>query len=180
MRWLMFIILTAGVLTLQSAVAPRLEIFGVRPDWLLVIVVFFSLYAPPQDAILGGWLIGILADLMTIERLGLLALSYALAAALVTATRDGLFRYRAVTQFFVVLSVCLIVRFGWLIFRRMMYWSTAPWPVELLTDCLLASLYTAAWAPLLYAVLLPRSRWFGIRRRRYTYGELSRMGPTGV
>ena len=180
MRWLTFMILVAAALTLQSTVAPRLEIFGVRPDWLLVVVLFFGLYAPSGDAIFGGWIIGIAADLMTIERLGLLALSYALSALLVVAVRDYLFRDRAVTQFILALSVSLILRAAWMIFRRVLYGPSGASPWESSAEWVWASIYTAAWAPLLGAILLGRSHWFGISRRRYTYAGLHRIGRTGV
>lgn len=180
MRWLTFMILVAAALTLQSAVAPRLEVFGARADWLLVVVIFFGLYAPAGDAVFGGWIIGIAADLMTIERLGLLALSYALAAMLVVAVRDYLFRDRAVTQFILALTVSLILRAAWLIFRRVLYGPSGASLWECSADLVWASLYTAAWAPLLGAILLGRSHWFGIPRRRYTYAGLQEMGRTRV
>ena len=180
MRWLTFMILVAAALTLQSAVAPRLEIFGVRPDWLLVVVLFFGLYAPAGDAVFGGWIVGMAADLMTIERLGLLALSYALAAMLVVAVRDYLFRDRALTQFILALVVSLILRAAWLIFRRVLYGPSGASLWEWSAEWVWASIYTAAWAPLLGAILLKRSHWFGIPRRRYTYAGLHGMGRTRV
>ena len=73
-------LLAVLALTLQSAIAPRLAIFGVRPDWILVLVVFFALHGRRRDAVIAGWSLGMCADLMSIERVGLLALSYALAA----------------------------------------------------------------------------------------------------
>ena len=51
MRWLTFAILAILVLTLQAAVAPRIELFSARPDFLLIVVVFLGLYAPSKDAI---------------------------------------------------------------------------------------------------------------------------------
>jgi len=58
MRWLSFLLLGVVLLTLQSAVAPRIELLGARPDWLLVVVVFFAMHAPPRDAVIGAWIIG--------------------------------------------------------------------------------------------------------------------------
>ncbi len=180
MRWLTFMIFTVVVLTFQSAFAPRVELFGIRPDWLLGVVVFFAMYARPSDAVAGAWIIGACGDLMTIERLGLLALSYGLAAMLVTSVREYLFRYYGVTQFVVTFLVCLLIRVGWTVYRRVLYGPVDPLLIELMTDCLLVSLYTAAWVPLMHKVLLSVSRWFGIVRPRYTYAGLHGLVNTRV
>ncbi|MGB2986428.1 MAG: rod shape-determining protein MreD [Phycisphaerae bacterium] len=169
MRWLTFMLLVVVVLTLQSAVAPRLELFGVRPDWLLVVVVFFALYAPARDAAIGAWIIGGCAGLMTIERLGLIALSYTLVAMAVSPVREYLFRDRAVTRFIVTLLACLLVRIAWTIYCRVLYDPVDSLLVDLAMNVLLASVYTAAWAPLLHKGLWRMSRTFGLKRPRYTF-----------
>ncbi len=180
MRWVTFTILAAIMLTLQSAIAPRLELFGARPDWLLVVVVFFALHASPKDATLGACIVGGCADLMTIERLGFLALSYGLAAVAVASVREYLFRRRAVTQFIVTLIVCLLLRLAWTVYRRMSYDAASSLLTTLMIDVLLVSVYTAAWAPFLHTALLGMSRTFGLPRPRYTYAGLHRMGDDRV
>lgn len=179
MRWLTFFLLAAVVLTLQSAVAPRLEVLGARADWLLVIVVFFSLYAPRREAVISAWIVGMAADLMTVERLGLLALSYALAAVGITSVREHLFRYRAATQFVVTLVVCLLLRAAWLVYRRVSYDMAEPFLADLTVD-VLAAIYTALWAPLLHKGLLGMSGMLGLARPRYSYAGLHRLGDTRV
>ncbi len=121
MRWLTFFISMGVVLTCQSAIAPAFEIFGARPDWLLVLVVFFAMFARPGDAVVGAWMLGLAADLMTIERLGFLALSYTLVAIGVSSVRGYLFCYRGATQFAVCLIACMLLQCGWLVYRYAMY-----------------------------------------------------------
>ncbi len=179
MRWLTFFLLAAVVLTLQSTIAPRVEVLGARPDWILVIVVFFSLYAPRREAIISAWIVGMAADLMTVERLGLLALSYALAAVGITSVREHLFRYRAATQFVVTLVVCLLLRAAWLVYRRVSYDVAEPFLADLTVD-VLAAIYTAVWAPLLHKGLLGMSGILGLARPRYSYAGLHRLGDTRV
>ncbi len=180
MRWLTFLLLAAVVLTLQSSLAPRLEVFGARPDWLLVVVVFFALYAPPREAAIAAWIVGAAADLMTVERLGLLALTYALVAVAVASVRDYLFRHRAVTRFVVTLVASLLVRAGWMVYRRVLYDPADRLLADLAADVLMGSIYTAAWAPLLQAGLWRMSRVFGLARPRYTYAGLHRIGTDRV
>ena len=104
MRWISIIVLAIVVLTIQSALVPRIAVFGARPDLILLVAVFFAMHAPWRDAILAAWILGAVADLMTIERFGLLSATYAVAALLVASARDYLFRYNAFSQF--VVTAC--------------------------------------------------------------------------
>jgi len=152
---------------LQSSVISRIEVFGVRPDLLLVIIVFFSLHARGVDAVIGSWFIGMCADLMTVERLGLMSLSYVLAAFLVLMVREHLFRYRALTQVAVTLAVCLVVRVLWMMYCIVCYPSMTA--VEIISELVATSLYTALLAPLVHRLLLGLSKQFGLPRRLYTH-----------
>jgi rod shape-determining protein MreD len=176
MRWVMFILFVGLLLTLQSAVAPRLALFGLRPDWLLVAVVFFALHARVGDAVLGAWLIGAGADLMSLERLGLMALTYGLAAVLVLSIREYLFRERGRTQFGLTLLVCLLVQLGWLVYRRMAYDPALSVLSDLVFHSVAASVYTAVWAPLFHWAVLQRPGWLGVPRPRYTYAGIHHVG----
>lgn len=172
MRWFAFGILAAVLLTLQSSVAPWLEVFGARPDWLLVAVVFLGLYARGRDAIIASWVIGACADLMTIERFGLLAVSYTLAAILVTVAREYLLRYRPRTQFVVTLVVCLLLQTAWLVYRRASYGPVGSIVVEWVGRPVLTAVYTACWAPPVHWILLNMSRLLGIVHPRYRYSGM--------
>ncbi len=172
MRWTTFVIVAAVLLTLQTAVAPFLEVGGVRPDWLIIGVVYFALYARAKDGIIAAWAIGFCADLMTVERPGLISLSYALAALCVTSVREYVFRYRVMTQFTMTLCICLLVQTAWMFYRRIMYTPAQPAWVDWSAGALLVSLYTALWAPLLHRLLLRLSRLLGIARPRYSHAGL--------
>jgi rod shape-determining protein MreD len=180
MRWLTFLLAAAVVLTLQSALAPFVELFGARPDWLLVLVVVVALFARPTEAVVGAWIIGFCADLMTIERLGLMALSYMLAALFVISIRGYLFRYRATTQFAVTLMASLLVRAAWLVYRRALYDYAEPIFLDLAVQVVLASIYTAVWAWPAHKCVLPLSRWLGLPRPRYTHAGLDRTAGAHV
>jgi rod shape-determining protein MreD len=180
MRWVPFAVIAVAGLILQSSVAPRIDIWGVRPDWLLVVVVVFAMHAHAADAAVGAWLIGATADLMTIERLGLLSLSYLVAAMIVSSVRDYLFRRRAITQFFVTMLICFTIRSGWVFYRVILYDSAESFVRLVVVDSLIASLYTAMWAPLLHCAVLSKPGWFGLLRQRYTHAGLDRIGEARV
>ena len=167
MRWLIFTILAIAALTLQSSIAPRVAPLGARPDWLLVFVVFIALHAPPRQAIVAAWIIGGLADVMTIERVGLIAASYTLAAVAITCVRDYLFRDRASTALIVTLLACLAVRTLWTVYGQSMYGPLRSMSATLSVDVLLASAHTALWAVPLHRGLWGISQTLGLLRPRY-------------
>ena len=179
MRWLTFAILTVLVLTLQAAVTPKLELFSARPDFLLIVVVFLSLYAPSSNAIAAGWVLGVCADLMTIERFGVIALSYGLTAIIVTFLREYLFRYRVVTQTAVTLTACLLVRTAWTMYYHLLYEARGPMLADWLIGGVVVSAYTAALAPFAFRLLLSMSRPLGIARPRGTTSLSSPLGKGG-
>lgn len=175
MRWITVVFCCLIALILQSALMPRLDLWGVRADLLIVLVLFFALYAKPGDAFVIAWATGFAADLLSLERLGFLALSYSLCALLVSSTREFLFCYRPATQFTVTLVVSLILRSCWIGYRSVMYPETASLAEMIGVDVVLGSVYTAALAPVVHTLLLTCSGMFGIGRPRYTHAGMPRV-----
>ena len=50
MRWLTLVILGSLIVVVQTSVVPRFEVWGARPDLLLVLVVFVAMHARKPDA----------------------------------------------------------------------------------------------------------------------------------
>lgn len=180
MRWAIYIVVLAVLLTAQSALAPIVEIRGVRPDWLLVGAVFLGLYVKPREAVVSAWILGLCADLLTVERPGLISLSYLLTAAAVSTVREYVFRYWTLTQFTMTLAMALCVQTAWMIYRRILH----PPSPSILTDwfygAALTSLYSAAWAPILHKLLLSLSTGLGIVRPKYGHAGLRSVGSSSV
>lgn len=180
MRWLTFSVLAAGVWVGQTTLAPRLSIGGVQPDWVLVLVVFFGLYGPERDGCVAGWVLGLGADLMSVERLGMMSLAYCLTAVAVRSVRELVFLKRPATHFVVTLCAGLILWCGVLAYRVVVYpgsvsgWSGAA------AEGLAGALYSAGWAVGIHAVLLRFSRSLGLHTSRYTHRAMSAAGGAGV
>ncbi len=176
MRWLAFAIIAALTVTIQSAIAPRLAILGVYPDFLVVIVVFYALYARGMDPVIAAWILGFLADLMTVEQMGLMSLSYALAAYVVLAIREYLFRYHAITRFAITLAVCLGIRLMWMAYAQALYphasWSWGGWILE----SLFVAIYSAVFAVPTTKLLLAIPQALGLPQRKYTFEGHVTMG----
>jgi len=160
MHWLPFLILSSIVLTLQTTIAAKLEIAGARPNWPLVLVVFYALDARHPHGILAGWVLGFLADLMTVERMGFLSLSYGMVALAVAMIREHVFRERLLTRFFVTFGASLMLGLCWLAYRRLMYGSTLM-DFGDFSGVLNSSLHSAAWAVPAHFVLRPHGRLLG-------------------
>ncbi len=180
MKWFPFALVSLTLLALESAVAPRVALFGAQPDWLLVAVVFFALHVPARDAVVGAWVIGLGADLMTLERLGLIALTYLAVAVVVVNVREFVFKFGRTTQFLVTLLACLSVRALWLTYHRALYDQAGSVWLDVLCGVLVTSLYTAAWAPLFHSGMLKMGKAVGIAVPRYSYAGLHRAVSSHV
>lgn len=159
MRWLTFGILAIVVVSLQATVVPRGDLFGARADLVLVLTVFYALQVRREEAMLAGWIAGALADVMTLERWGLLALSYGLVAAGVGLVRDLLFGRHPLTHFSVTLLAALLLQVVWAFYR-----VALGMPGGSVGLAVGSSLYTALWAVGVHLLLLQAPRLLGLRR----------------
>ena len=109
MQWLAFLITAILTVTVQTTLAPALTVGGVRPDFILIAVIFFALHGRGLDAVIAGWALGFAADLQSVQRFGLMALCYALVAYGVYAIRPYLFRRHPLAHFLVTFVSGLLV-----------------------------------------------------------------------
>jgi len=160
MNWLPIMLLAALTLTAQTVLVPRCEFAGARPDLLLIIVVFFALNAPSRRAILVGWAIGFLADLMSVERMGLMSLTYATSALLLVSIRDSLFQRGPVAQVFVTLFLGLAIRAVWTAYVQVLYAAS----IGSMRTIVLSACFTAILAPIAIALLSRAAPLLGVSR----------------
>jgi rod shape-determining protein MreD len=175
MRWLTFLILAVLTVSLQTTVASRLVWFQASPDWVLVLVVFYALHARADQAVAAGWVVGALADLLTIERFGLLSLTYGLIAAAVCMARAWMFTRHPLTHFGVTFAAALAAAFAWSAYRAALgipgqgFLTSGWWCV-----------YTALWAPPLHWLLLKAPGLLGLRTLRRWSSPAPRARQQGV
>lgn len=160
MHWLPIMLLAALTLAAQTVLVPRCELAGARPDLLLIVVVFFALNAPPRRAILVGWAIGFLADLMSIERMGLMSLTYATSALLLVSARDSIFQRGLVAQVFITLFLSLAIRAFWEVYVQVLYAASTGSPRTIV----FSACFTAVLVPGGVAMLNPAARLLGAPR----------------
>ena len=105
MSWLTWVVVGFVCVVLDVSIAPLLAIGGVHPSFVLVLVVFVSLFAPKLTALWAAWLIGLMMDLCTplasgaqaTPVIGPGALGFVAACIVVLQVRSLLFRRRALT-----------------------------------------------------------------------------------
>jgi len=93
MRWIPLLVILYLAAVVQTTIAPLIEIKSIRPDLVIVVAVFYALYAPRYDAMLACWCAGFLIDLTSVgfqthSNIGVHALGMGLVGILVVALRD--------------------------------------------------------------------------------------------
>lgn len=174
MRTMIWMIGGTLLLALQAGLAPRLELWGARPDWLLAAVIFFALHVQGGSAAVGAWCLGFSADLMTLERPGLLAITYTVTALLVTSLREYVFRMSVTAQFAVTFATGVLIRSAWLAYRHAAFDWERGWISEWSSDVLWGAAYTAAFAPPIHRLLTRLGRQMGMRFPRYSHAGMTR------
>ncbi|MEK6799159.1 MAG: rod shape-determining protein MreD [Planctomycetota bacterium] len=169
MSWLAFAIVAALTLAAQSTVAPRLEIGPARPEWTLVIVVFYALHAPRREALIAAWILGAAADLLTIERYGVLSFSYLLAAGAVVLVREALVRADSLAHVGVTFAVVGLIQAAWLAYASLAHAAVGGFTGAAIAACLFSAAYTSLWALVIDRVLLASWRALGLPRGAATH-----------
>jgi rod shape-determining protein MreD len=96
------------VLILQSTIANRIAIAGVRPDLLVAFVVYFAWMRGPVPGVACGFSVGLLQDLDAPGPLGLNALAKTIVAFLVAKAGFRVHRSNVGVRFFFFLIAMLV------------------------------------------------------------------------
>ena len=99
MRWSAFFIFAYVMLGLQIGVSRYMIWHGAAPNFALIAVLFVSLHARRDAALLGSFALGLMQDLLTAQQLGLFAFTYGLIAVGVLATDQLVNRGHPLTHF---------------------------------------------------------------------------------
>jgi rod shape-determining protein MreD len=168
MRWPAYFILAYLALGVQIALTGFVDVRGVEPNVVLLVVVFLALNGTREAVLLGAFLLGLMQDLLTLQPMGTWAFSYGLVAMSVLSTQEIVYRDHPMTHFFLALSggiMCGVVLtvHGW-IYPLLHGGAAAPGGGSAATH-FGAALYTALLAPVVLGVLQRAKGVFGFRRR---------------
>lgn len=160
MRWLAFTILALATLTVQATVGNLLGIptrgglmLGV--DFLAIVAVLVALKVRAgSDALLAGWILGLLIDLSSPHMpIGLYALTFSLSASLVYYVRGAVFTTNPISQLLTTFGFCLAAHAA---ARLFIHVAAPPAGARFGTDlveALLLAACTAVAAPFVMGVL---------------------------
>jgi rod shape-determining protein MreD len=103
MRWIPVLLLAYVAIGIQVGTAGQVRIHGAGPNLGLLVIVFVSLGAPRDYALLACLLIGAMQDLGTGQSFGLFALSYGIVGYLVVGVQNVVYRQHPLTHASLVL-----------------------------------------------------------------------------
>jgi rod shape-determining protein MreD len=98
MRWITYFILAYVTLGIQVGAGPFMRYQGASPNLALLAVIFITLNAPRDPALLGAICLGFMQDLLTQQQPGLYALSYGLVGMFIVGTHNAVNRAHVLTH----------------------------------------------------------------------------------
>lgn len=148
MRWLRFTVLILVAAILQTSVVSLLGLTTahIRPNLLLILLVYFAVHAPGPYGILTSFTIGLGADLIG-SGMGPLMVSFGLTGSLITELRKLIVLRGILNQIIVVLSAGIV---SGLLSLPLYAVKGCPLPTGRWQLILWEPLYSALLAPMLF------------------------------
>lgn len=110
---LIWLFIGLAVLIIQLAFLGKLEINSIRPDWLLLVVIFVSLYLPVPQALVVNWFLGMFKDITSNAGLGSFGFLFILTGLFICLLKALIFREDFIAQ--------LLITFGATCFCHLLY-----------------------------------------------------------
>ena len=176
MRWFRFAVLVLIASLLQTGLVGALAILraDLKPDLLLILLVFFALRCNSTDAIIASFAIGFAADLsnpIAGPLMGPRIISFGLFGTLLSDLSSIISPRRVIYQVITIfLMGCLTAGLSYLL----TFLRTGAVPANMATGCLWQPLYSALLGPFLFLLLGWCMHMYGRGHRRYVPGALAR------
>ena len=159
MRWITFFILAYLAVGLQSGIARAAAIGSAPPNLVLLAMVFITLNAPRDAALLAAFILGLMQDLASQGAIGLYAFSYGLAALLIVSIQQAVYRRHPLTQFSMVLlggivTAIVLSLHGWLHPPPAGRFIDADPHAHLMRMAVMPRFYTALYSALLAPIVI--------------------------
>ena len=88
----------------------------INPDWVLLVLLYWSMTTPEKIGVINAWVIGLLVDVLTGRLLGQYALAYALACYVCVKVHNRL-QYSAMLQQGTIIFLILLLS------QSMLFWT---------------------------------------------------------
>ena len=158
MRWVRFSLLVIFITIIQAGVLAK---FDVKPDILLILLVFFSVYSTTRDAIITSFAIGFCADLIG-NVMGPGILSYTIFGTILAYMHQVIAIRKIHHQ---VISIFLVGLFAGLFTALLALLKNQDFNVELVKDIFWISIYSSIVGPFLFP---PFTWWMRMKSDRHS------------
>jgi len=148
MRIIPVLLLAYLVLGVQSGLSPFIAVGNASPNLMLAVILFITLYAPREAALIGVYVLGLMQDVLSQEPLGVHPLVYAAVAFATRATQPGIHREHWLTH--VILSVAAAALHAGILYLIGIRLLSQPDPRMLIST----ALYTVIVTPFLLRLLI--------------------------
>lgn len=143
-----------AIILIESVILPRAELAGVRPDLLLISILFFSLFSERASAIEAALAGGILRDLLTVGPFGIHTLLFGAAAWMVSFYSDKIYKEFFLTQVVLAAVAGVSVYAGYFFLRFVILNRGIEYLGNGLSGTIIPSvLYTSLLAPVVFFAL---------------------------
>lgn len=149
MRLILILLLIGASLLVQVSALNSFQIFGVKPDLVMLVVVFNAFLRGHREGAFVGFVAGIFQDILTGSYIGLNALSYMTVGYLVGMTEAKLYKDSSVI--IMVLTWFASIAGQLVYYLLLLFGGVGISPVVALTRVMFpAATYTALLVPLFY------------------------------
>ena len=116
MRWFPFLILAYLFVAVQFALGGILQWHEKTPNLVLLLVIFIGLHAPTEPAMIAGFVLGLMHDVVASHGIGTYTLAYTFVALLAVQLRGVMYADHLVTHVMMTLLLATAVVL-YLVFR---------------------------------------------------------------
>lgn len=161
MRWLRFAVLVLVATILQTSLVGAVSIRGVKPDLLVMLLVFFATSIDPRDAIVASFAIGLAADLSNPVRdlMGPQIISFGVFGTLLSDVHSVISIRRMTHQAITIFVIGVLTA---LLSYLLTFFRAEPAATHFVTQLLWQPLYSAILGPFLF---FPFAWWMRIDRK---------------
>lgn len=158
MRWLRFVIFICLAAVLQASFLASLHI---KPDLLLILLVFFAIYCDTSDAIITSFTIGFAADIIG-SAMGPQMISFGVFGTLLAYLHRVIAIRKMSFQAFAIFAAGVLTSLS---ANLLVFIKGQPAVDNLYVTILVSSLYSSLVGPFLF---LPSTWWMHMRTHRFS------------
>ncbi|MCK4998283.1 MAG: rod shape-determining protein MreD [Anaerohalosphaera sp.] len=166
MRWFTFITILIIITVVNAANALNFIAVGplnVRPDLLIITLVFFAVNSNSRDAIIASFLIGFAVDCSTTAPMGLYMICFGVTGAIASRMKREWFEEMIVSRFVIIFVISIAIHALAALIAPLNQDGNGTESINFLC---LQSLYTALAGALLWYLFAAAAPIFGIERSR--------------